>query len=160
VIALAVSSGALRWGSSSLDAIRGAQAVLGPTLLIEPQEAAIGAGLAAGAGVGALGVWLASHRPVGLASFLLSCAEAVVVALLLATAFWGPAVVAPGAGDTADLAMDVGGWALVVLGATLPAIGLSLLLRRLKPIWSWVAVLVAAAAAVAGAVLVPGFVSV
>lgn len=160
VIALAVSSGALRWGSSSLDAIRGAQAVLGPTLLIEPQEAAIGAGLAAGAGVVALGVWLASHRPVELVSFLLSCAEAVVVALLLATAFWGPAVVAPGAGDTAELAMDVGGWALVVLGAALPAIGLSLLLRRLKPIWSWVAVLVAAAAAVAGAVLIPGFVSV
>ena len=158
VIAIAVATGALRWGSSSLDAIRGAQAVLGPTLVVGPQEAAVGASLAAGAGVVALGVWLAAHRPTYLVSYLLSCAEAVVVALLLATPFWGPAIVAPGAGDAADVALDIGGWALAVLAAAVPAVGLSLLLRRLKPVWTWVAVLVAAAAALAGTVLVPSFV--
>lgn len=158
VVALAAAVGALRWGSSSLDAIRGAQAVLGPTVLIEPREAAIGAGLAAAGGVVGLSVWLAAHRPEGLISFLLSCAEAVVVSLLLATAFWGPAVVAPGAGDAGELAKDVGGWALVVLGASLPAVGLSLLWRRLAPVWTWVAVGVALAAALAGTIVVPSFV--
>ncbi|MDQ4096079.1 MAG: hypothetical protein M3174_07750 [Actinomycetota bacterium] len=158
VVALTAAVGALRWGSSSLDAIRGAQAVLGPTLLIEPQNAAIGAGLAAAAGVLALSVWLGAHTPGGLISFALSCGEAVVVTLMLATAFWGPAVAAPGAGDTAELAKDVGAWALVCLAAALPAVGLSFLWRRLPVLWSWVAVGVALAAALAGTIVVPGVV--
>ncbi len=158
VVALASSVGALRWGSSSLDDIRGAQAVLGPTVLIDPQQAAIGAGLAAGAGVLALSLWLSAHRPEGLVSFSLSCAEGVVISLLLATAFWGPAVVGPSAGDTGGLAKDVGAWALVVLAGLLPAVGLSLLWRRMGVLWSWVALLVAVAAALAGIIRVPGFV--
>ena len=153
VLALAAAVGALRWGSSSLDALRGAQAVLGPTVLIEPREAAIGAGLAAGGAVVALSVWLSAHRPESLVSFLLSSGEAVVVSLMVATAFWGPAVAA--SGDTAELAKDIIGWALVVLVAALPAVGLSLLWRRLSRIWSWVAVGVALAAALAGTIVVP-----
>lgn len=159
VIALAATVGALRWGSSSLDAIRGAQAVLGPTVLIDPREAAIGSGLAAGAGIVAQSLWLSAHRPGGVVSFVSSCAEAVIVALLLATAFWGPAVVAPGAGDAAELAKDVGAWALVVLAASVPAVGLSFLWRRFSAVWSWVALLVAVSAALAGTVLVPSFVA-
>lgn len=157
-IALAAAVGALRWATSSLDAIRGAQAVLGPTVLVEPQQAAIGSGLAAGAGILALSVWLAAHRPAGPVSFAVSCAEAVVVALLLATCFWGPAVVVGGP-DAAELAKDVAAWVLVVLAATLPAVALSLLWRRLPVVWSWVAILVAIAAALAGIVLVPSFVT-
>lgn len=159
VIALAAAVGALRWGSSSLDAIRGAQAVLGPTVLIEPQQAAIGAGLAAGAGVVALSLWLSAHRAPDLVSFAWSCGEAIVAALLLATAFWGPALVAPGGGVAAELAKDVGAWVLVVGAASLPAVGLSLLWRRLPVVWSWVALLVAVAAALAGTILVPGSVA-
>lgn len=159
VLVVASLVGALRWGSDSLDAIRGAQAVLGPTVLIEPQEAAIGAGLAAGAGVVALSVWLATDRPVGIWSWVVAGAEGAVVSLCLATAFWGPAVIAPGAGEWAELARDVGGWSLVVLAGLAPAAGLSLLWRRLRPVWSWVGLLAATAAALAGTVLVPSFVT-
>ena len=159
VVVVASVVGALRWGSDSLDAIRGAQAVLGPTVLIEPQEAAIGAGLAAGAGVLALSVWLGALRPAGLWSWVIVCAEGAVVALCLVTAFWGPAVIAPGAGDGAELARDLGGWALAVLAGLVPAVGLSWLWRRLHPVWSWVALVGAAAAALAGTILVPSFVT-
>ena len=159
VVMVVTSVGALRWGSASLDAIRGAQAVLGPTVLIGPQEAAIGAGLAAGAGLVALSVWLSAVPPVGIWSWILRGAEGAVVALCLATAFWGPAVIAPGAGNWSDLALDLGGWALVVLAIVVPALGLSVLWRRLPSVWSWVAVGVAAAAALAGTILVPSFVT-
>jgi hypothetical protein len=154
VLALGVGVGALRWGTSSLDAIRGVQAVLGPTILVEPQEAAVGAGLAAGGGTVALGLWLATLRPRGLWPLLWSFFEAVVGALLLASAFWGPAVVARGAGDASDLARDLGGWALVVLASAMPAFGLSFLFRKLAPVWSWVAFAVSLTAVVAGTTLV------
>ena len=154
VIALGASVGALRWGTSSLDAIRGAQAVLGPTVLIDPREAAIGAGLAAGGGTVALSLWLAALRPGGRWAALWSFFEAVMGALLLATAFWGPAVVARGVGDSAELARDLGGWALAVLAAAIPAFGLSFLWRRITRVWSWVALAVAIAAVIAGTILV------
>lgn len=159
VIALAVIVGALRWGSQSLDAMRGAQAVLGPGLLVEPQEAAIGVGLAAGAAVLALSLWLSVLAPNGLWGWVVSSLEGAVVGLALASAFWGPAVVGPGAGDAAELARDLGGWALAVIAALVPATALSLLWRRLSPVWSWVALLVAVAAAIAGTILVPSFVT-
>ena len=159
IIVIATTVGALRWGNASLDAIRGAQAVLGPTVLIDPQEAAVGAGLAAGAGVVALSVWLSVLRPKGLWSWVITSLEGAVVALCLATAFWGPAVVAPGAGDAAELARDVGGWALVVLAGLVPAVGLSFLWRRLRVVWAWVALFAAASAALAGTILVPSFVA-
>src|SRR5688572_7017608 len=81
IITLAALAGALRWGTSSLDAIRGAQAVLGPTLTVEPQDAAIGAGLAAGAGTLGLALWLGTQIYSGVWRFVWSCVEAVVVAL-------------------------------------------------------------------------------
>lgn len=155
VISLAAVAGALRWGTSSIDAIRGVQAVLGPTVLVDPQEAAIGAGLAAGGGTVGLALWLGAHRPENVLAFLWSCFEAVVGALVLATCFWGPAVIAPSGGDAGELAKDVGGWALVVLACAVPAVGLSLLMRRLPAVWSWVALAVAVAAAIAGAILIP-----
>ena len=159
VIALGAPAGALRWGSSSLDAVRGAQAVLGPTVLIEPREAAIGAGLAAGAGVVALGLWLSVLRPQGIVSWSLSCLEGAVAALLLATAFWGPAVVTGGGDGTSELARDLGGWALVVLATLLPSVGLSLAFRKVPLVWSWVALAAGVAAALAGTILVPSFVA-
>ena len=155
IITLAALAGALRWGTSSLDAIRGAQAVLGPTLTVEPQDAAIGAGLAAGAGTLGLALWLGTQTYTGVWRFAWNCAEAVVVALLLATSFWGPAVAVSADGGAGEVARDVGGWALVVLAAAVPAVGLSLLSRRVRIVWAWVVVGVAVAAAVAGAIIIP-----
>ncbi len=159
VIALAVAVGGLRWASSSLDAIRGAQAVLGPTLLIAPQEAAIGVGLAAGAGIVALALWLSVERPSGILSWAVSCLEGAVAALLLVTAFWGPAVVARAGGGAGGLAGDAGAWALAVVAALLPSVGLSLAFRRLSVVWSWVALAAGLAAALAGTIVVPSFVA-
>ena len=155
VVALAAIAGSLRWGTSSLDAIRGVQAVLGPTLAVEPQEAAIGAGLAAGGGTLGLALWLGASSSSGVWRFLWSCLEAIVVALLLATCFWGPAVAVSTDGGAGEVARDVGGWAAAVLAAAVPAVGLSLLSRRLRTVWAWVALAVAVAAVVAGAVLIP-----
>ncbi len=159
VVLLAVTVGALRWGSVSLDAMRGAQAVLGPTLLIEPQEAAVGGSLAAGGGVLALSLWLSALRPRDVLGFVLASLEGALVALALATAFWGPAVVVSGVGDAGELARDLGAWALAVVAALLPATVLSLLWRRLAAVWAWTALLVAGAAAIAGAIVVPSYVA-
>ena len=155
VVALAAIAGSLRWGTSSLDAIRGVQAVLGPTLAVEPQEAAIGAGLAAGGGTLGLALLLGASRSSGVWRFLWTCLEAIVVALLLATCFWGPAVAVSADGGAGEVARDVGGWAVAVLAAAAPAVGLSLLSSRLRTVWAWVALVVAVAAVVAGAVLIP-----
>lgn len=155
VISLAAVAGALRWGTFSLDAIRGVQAVLGPTILVDPQEAAIGAGLAAGGGTVGLALWFSADRPSNLLAFAWSLFETELGAMVLATCFWGPAVVAPSGGDAGELAKDLGGWALVLLAIGVPAFALSFLLRRLPAVWSWVVLAVALAAAIAGVILIP-----
>ena len=159
VIALAAEVGALRWGASSLDAIRGAQAVLGPTILVGPEEAAGGVALAAGAGIVALGLWLSVDRPRGLVSWALSCLEGAVGTLLLTTAFWGPAVVFRGGAGAGELARDLGGWVLVLVIGLAVSVGLSLAFRRFSPIWSWVALAAGLAGALAGTIVVPAFVA-
>lgn len=159
VLALAAAVGGLRWGMSSLDGIRGAQAVLGPTILVGPEEAAVGVGLAAGAGVVALGLWLSVDRPEGIVSWVLDCLEGAVGALLLVTSFWGPAIVARGGGGAGELAGDLGGWALAVIATLVPSVGLSLAFRRFAPVWSWVALAGGLAAALAGTIIVPSFVA-
>ena len=159
VISLAAVAGALRWGTSSLDALRGVQAVLGPTILVDPQEAAIGASLAAGGGTLGLALWLSAHRPENLLAYAWNLFEAELGAMVLAICFWGPAVVAPSGGDAGELAKDLGGWTLVLLAIGIPAFGLSFLLRRVPTVWSWVVLVVALAAAIAGAILIPSAVT-
>lgn len=157
VIGLALAVVSLRWGTTSLDGIRGVQAVLGPTVLVEPQEAAAGTILAGSGAAFALMVWLAATQPLGWPGHVASAVEDVVFSLALVTVFWGPAIGADIAFIGA-LARDVGEWALAVAAVALPAFGLSLLVRRLKYVWWWAVLGVGLAAAVAGLVVVPSVV--
>ena len=158
VVGLALVVGALRWGTLSLDEIRGAQAVLGPTLSVGPQEAAIGASLAAGGAVVGLSLWFGTHRGKGWPALIVTALEGLVVGLSLATFFWGPALKPLADGDSADFATGAAQWFGVSLAAVVPAAGLAFLWTKLARTWSWVALVVALAAAVAGAVVVPSVV--
>lgn len=87
VFVAAVAVGAARWESLDLDFVRGAQAVLGPTVAVEPPQGAGAAAAAAVAGVAAFGLWLGKLEPLEL-----WWAEAVTGALVLVTVFSGPAL--------------------------------------------------------------------
>lgn len=142
VIAGALGVGALRWEALSLGDIRGAQAVLGPTVLVDPAEAA-GAAWAGGlAGILALGVWLARPLPVGLAGHLWLGLEAAVGGLALLSVFWG---------EAAAGLPDLGPWVVGTLAAGAASYGLALVLRRLRELWAWTVVLTAGAVVFAAA---------
>ena len=153
-LALALLVAALRWGTVSLDELRGAQAVLGPTVLVQPDEAAVGAWLAVAGGVLAAGVLLAAAPPTGWRSWLIVAGEASVPALALVTAFWGPALVVSSDRFLVDLSVWVAGVGTVVI------VGMGLLwgLRRLSHAWTWVATSLAVTCSLAGVVLVPSLV--
>ena len=158
VVALALEVAVLRWGSVSLDELRGVQAVLGPTVTVSPDEAAAGAALAAGAGVVALGLWMASARPSGWRGHALVLGEGAVFALALVTAFWGEALVAPVSGAETDL-LALARWAVGVAGTSVVSAGLFFVLVRVSRAWRWASGAVALAAGLAGVVVVPGVVS-
>jgi hypothetical protein len=153
VIVIALAAGALRWSTLDLAELRGVQAVLGPTVLVEktgsdlPLLGPIAAWVAASAGVIAMAVWLRFPRGEAWFSLVPWAGEMIVAGLALATVFWGPAAVALGSGDTATIASELGRWALVTLIVALPAAALSFLLARLKRVWTTVAVLLAVTAA-------------
>lgn len=91
----ALQVGALRWETLDLAGLRGAQAVLGPTVLVGPTGAAAATLLAAVAGIAALSVWLATvRRTDGDARLVrgLWLAEAALGAFALVTVFWGGSV--------------------------------------------------------------------
>ncbi|MDQ3984983.1 MAG: hypothetical protein M3280_00560 [Actinomycetota bacterium] len=157
VIALAITVGGLRWGSGSLDAIRGAQGVLGPTLAVAPQEAAVGAALAVGGAALALGLWLEVARPTGVWGWGATVAEGATAALALTTVFWGPAVTSPDI-SFGDFAAGAGEWAAAVAALLVVGCGLAFFLPRLRRAWSWVVLAVGAAATLAGAIIVPSLV--
>lgn len=157
VIAVAMTVGGLRWGSVSLDSVRGAQAVLGPTVVVEPQNAAMGTWLAAGGAALALGLWLEVTRPSGLWGWAIAVGEGATAALALATVFWGPAVTPPDV-SFGDFAAGVGEWATAVAAFLMVACALAFFLPRLRRAWTWVALAVGSAAAVAGAIIVPSLV--
>ncbi len=138
--------GALRWGSLELGEIRGAQSVLGPTLLIGPTAAAAASSAAAVAAALALVTWLAPSAAGGDEARLWWLAEAVLGGVALVSIFWGPEIV-EGIGGSL---IDPGAWGLTLLVTAIVLLPLSRVVSRRARGWR-VGTLVLAAGAVVGA---------
>jgi hypothetical protein len=152
IVAGAVGIGALRWGALGLDAIRGAQQVLGPTVLVGPSEAATASWTAAAAGVLGLAVWIASSRPQGRAAYAGWALEAAIGALTLVWIFWGNAHdPSTGTGSSPAALLRWAG-AIAVAGAA--AVLLAFIVARLGSRWRWAVPGVAGAGVVAAAGLI------
>jgi hypothetical protein len=147
LIAGGVGVAGLRWGTLQLGEVRGVQAVLGPTVLVEPSGAATATWLAAGGAVLALAVWLGRMPEGGRVALGLWGFEAVAGSLAIVSVFWGPAL-------GRELATSLGVWALATIAALVPAVLLALVLARRRHIWTWVTLLVATGAIGAGAALI------
>ena len=153
VIVVALAAGALRWSTLDLSELRGLQAVLGPTVLVEKSAAdypilgPVASWLAVVAGVVAMSVWLRFPRGEVWFSLVPWVGEMIVASLAFVTVFWGPAAVALGSGDTGEVVTELGRWILVTLVVALPAAGLSFLLGRLPRLWTTVALVIAVTAA-------------
>lgn len=151
VLAGAVGVAGLRWGALELASLRGAQAVLGPTVLVGPTvvaTAAWGAGIAA---LAAAGLWLSRPRPGYRVERVRHWVEVVVAALGIATAFWGPAL-PRGAIGTAAL----GGWTVAVTAVAAVAGTTAVLLARTGVVIRAVVVGVAGVMVVGAAAAVTG----
>ena len=155
VVAGALLVAALRWETLDLPRLRGAQAVLGPTVLVGPPGAAAAAWVAALAGTVALSVWLATvRRGDGETSGRLVrgvwLAEAAVGGFAIATAFWGGSVPRGSFGGS-EGALALGRWIAAIGVVTGAAAGVSILLDRLGRWRAWV--LPGCAAALLGAIV-------
>lgn len=126
VFAGALGVAALRWNTLEIGTLRGAQAVLGPTLLVEPVSLATAAWLAAVGAAVALAVWSALPIPQGRTASLFALVEASVGALAIATVSWGPSL--SGGLDATGLV----GWILVTLVVLVPTV-LVLAVRLFRP---------------------------
>jgi len=147
LIAVAVGVAALRWGTIQLDEVRGVQAVLGPTVLVNPSGAAAAGWLAAGGGVLALGVWLSTVREEGRIGLAFWGLEGVAGALAIVSVFWGPAL-------GSEIAPELATWFLATVAALGPAVLLGLVLPRRPALWTWIALGLSAGTVAAGATLV------
>jgi hypothetical protein len=146
LIAGAVGVAGLRWGTLQLEDVRGVQAVLGPTVLVEPSVAATASWLAAGGAILALAVWLGSVRPAGRIGSAVWGLEGLAGSLAIVSVFWGP-------GLGTDLPAGLGIWALATVAALVPAVLLAVLLARRRRAWTWIVLLLAAVAIGTGAAL-------
>lgn len=118
VLGGALLVGGLRWETLDLAQLRGAQAVLGPTVLVDPSGAAAACWLATLAAVAALAVWLATARRIdegvpGPPARVLWYAEALVGALAIVTVFWGASIPRGSFGGSRGV-LAVAEWLLVV----------------------------------------------
>ena len=152
VLAGAMGVGALRWDAIELRALRGAQAVLGPTVLVGPIRVAVAAWLGLAAVVIAGVVLLSAPIGKGRAAIVARALEGLVLGLAAATVFWGPAI-ADGLSFGSTLAR-VGGWALVAVAIALPMVALSFVAAKAARPLHWVLLILAGVLAIAGAVLV------
>jgi hypothetical protein len=152
IVAGAVGIGALRWGAMGLDAIQGAQQVLGPTVLVGPTQAAAASWLAASAAVFGLGVWIAPSFPAGWRARGAWGLEAAIGALAVVWVFWGGAHDSAGGSATSPAALLQ--WAAAVALAGLVAVGVALVAGRLGARWRWAIAVLAGAAVVGGASLI------
>jgi hypothetical protein len=159
VIAGAVGVGALRWGSLDLAEIRGVQSVLGPTLLIGPEAAAVACSLAGTGGLVALAAWLLEPRSLSRATLIWGLAEAAIVALALVTIFFDPARSSLQEADAGTVAAELGLWVGATAVAGAMAGGLAWVLGRVAERWVWVAVAVGGTMVVAGATVIAGLVA-
>lgn len=156
VIAGALQVGGLRWETLDLAQLRGAQAVLGPTLLVGPQAAGAAAWLAALAAVAALSAWLATARrgDEGLGGRLVHgfwVVEAVVGAFAIVTVFWGGSVPRGSFGGGGG-AVAILQWAVSVAAVAAAAIAGATFLGR-TPAWRGRVVAASGAAAIGAAVV-------
>lgn len=151
VLGGALQIGALRWETLDLAQLRGAQAVLGPTVLVGPGSAAAASALAALAGIVGLSVWLATVRRTNSGSRLvrgLWLAEAAVGAFALVTVFWGGSV-PRGSFGGADGAVALGQWVISVAAVGAAAVALATYVPHVTRWRSWI--LAGAGAALVGA---------
>ena len=144
IVAGAVGIGALRWGAMGLDAIRGAQQVLGPTVLVGPPTAATASSLAAGSAVLGLVAWMSSSDPGRLLPRAGWAAEIAIGALAIVWIFWG---------DAASSGGGLARWAGAVAAVTAVALGGALVAHRLGARWRWAVAGVAGAGVVAAAAM-------
>ncbi|MGH2750543.1 MAG: hypothetical protein ACRDK3_06685 [Actinomycetota bacterium] len=132
VIAGSVGITGLRWGTLELAELRSVQAVLGPTLMVGPEPAAAAVIAAAAAAMVALALWIAALPTRGLLGWTWTGLETLAAALALASAFWGPKVVAPSGGARgSEVAGSVAVWVLATGAVMVASIGGSLLARNL-----------------------------
>jgi hypothetical protein len=132
VFAGALGIAAIRWGTLELAELRSVQAVLGPTILVGPEAAAIAAILATAAASVALGLWVTAGPVRGLLHWTWTVLETLAVALALVTAFWGPKILV-GSVDVpqGEVLESFGVWAAAVSGVTFASVAGGLLARIL-----------------------------
>jgi hypothetical protein len=152
IVAAAVGIGALRWGAMGLEAIRGAQQVLGPTVMVGPSQAAVASWIAAGAAVVGLGVWIAPSFPERWGERAAWAGEAAIGALALVWIFWGS--VHDDSSGAGTSPVEVVQWAGAVATACAAAVAISLVVARLGARWRWAAPAAAGAAVVGAASLI------
>ena len=151
VLAGALGVGALRWDAIELRALRGAQAVLGPTVLVGPVRVSAAAWLGLAAVVIAGVVLLSAPMGTGRAALAARIIEGLVIGLAGATVFWGPAI--PDGLDFGEVVPKVGIWVLATLAIAAPMVGLSFIAAKAPMPLKWALLVLAAALAVTGAVL-------
>jgi hypothetical protein len=134
VVAGALGIAAVRWGTLDLAELRSVQAVLGPTLLVGPEPAAIGTIIATVAASVALGLWVAALPVQGFIQWAWTGLETLTVALALVSAFWGPKILFDFAeAPTAEVLDSFGIWAAAAAVVTFVAIAGGLGARMLPP---------------------------
>jgi hypothetical protein len=127
VVAASLLAGALRWGTLDLAEIRGAQTVLGPTVLLGPAGAAVAVWMAAGVGVVALAEWEAFPGRQHRLDLFWWVTETLLGALALVSIFWGPEIA--GAAEGSSLGTSLGTWFAATVVVSGAALGISYLLR-------------------------------
>ena len=144
ILAGAVGIGALRWGAMGLDAIRGAQQVLGPTVLVGPPTAATASSIASVSAILGLIAWMSSSDPRALLPRAGWAGEVAVGALAVVWIFWG---------DARSSAGGLVRWAGAVAAVTAVALAGVFVTSRLGARWRWAVAGVAGAGVVVAAAL-------
>jgi hypothetical protein len=137
IVAAALGVGALRWGTLDLAELRGVQAVLGPSILVGPEAAAIACGMAAAAAVMALGVWIDDPRPVGRIGYVLSGIEAALWSLAVVTVLFDPARSSLQGAGFGEAVLQLLVWVGLTVAATGLAVGVAVLEARLSGRLRW-----------------------